>query len=505
MNLAAAIAIAAGSIAIYVGLVARRFALAPGWGEQRWFGYIAFGAGAYAFGNVATSLGWPDPAVVALSRLQLAAVLVQVWAWFRYVDAWTGRHPGRVERGAVALLLALALLALIPGVAFQDVVEGRSLSWLSSSYREALPTATGQLLFAVATAASLVVYSRLLRAWRGGLAHGLLHALAFGGLLLLGVNDALVTSQVYPGAYLLDVGFVIPIGAMAYSLTQRFVRDARSLHALHDRLEGLVEVRTGELVEAQEALHQSEKLAALGQFASGVAHQVNNPASVVTSSLSYLEQGCATGSLPPDAHETVIDALAAMQRINGLVRRLVDAGRLATVPDAGGASSVQAVTEQVVDEARARSGERVVYRLEGTPGLHAGLRPEVLAQILSAMLHNAAESIPEGREGHVVVRVGLVEDGRLQLTVRDDGVGMTAELQRRAFEPFFSTKGEGKGSGLGLPVARALAESRGGALRLESRLGEGTAAILELPEASPPHHLHAVSAAPPGPAPRRAR
>jgi signal transduction histidine kinase len=486
MNLAAAIAIAAGAIAVYVGLMARRFALAPGWGEQRWFGYIAFGAAAYAFGNVATSLGWPDPVVVALSRVQVAAVLVQVWAWCRYVDAWTGRSPGRLERATVALLLALALLALVPGVVFQDVVEGRSIAWLSSNYREALPTAIGQLFFAVATVTALVVFSRLLRAWRSGHPHGLLHALAFGGLLLLGVNDALITSQVYSGAYLLDVGFVIPFGAMAYSLTQRFVRDARSLHALHGRLEGLVEVRTSELAETQEALHQAEKLASLGQFAAGVAHEVNNPASVVTSSLSYLEQCCAAGAPPADAHETVTEALAAMQRINGLVRRLVDAGRLASVPTSGGTSSVQAISEQVLVEARAWSGDRVEYRKEGRATLHTGLRPEVLAQILSSLLHNAAEAIPEDRSGHVVLQVSPAEEGRILVTVRDDGVGMTVEVQRRVFEPFFSTKPEGKGSGLGLPVARALAESHGGTLRLESTPGRGTTALLELPEASPP-------------------
>ncbi len=486
MNLAAAIAIAAGAIAVYVGLMARRFALAPGWGEQRWFSLIAFGAAAYAFGNVATSLAWPDPVVVTLSRVQLAAVLFQVWAWFRYVDAWTGRRPGRVERAAVALLAALGLLALIPGVAFQDLVEGRSIPWLSSQYREALPTVAGQALFAIATAAALVVFQRLLQAWRAGQPHGLLHALAFASLLVLGVNDALVTSQAYPGAYLLDVGFVIPIGAMAFSLTERFVRDARALHGLRDRLEALVEARTGALADAQEALHQSEKLASLGQFAAGVAHEVNNPASVVTSSLSYLEQCCAAGSLPADAHETVVEALEAMQRINGLVRRLVDAGRLASVPTVGGTASVGAVIAQALDDARAWSDERIEFRLEGTPHLHARLRPDLLAQVLAALLRNAAEAIPEDRAGRVVVAARPAEDGRIHLTVTDDGGGMTPEVLRRAFEPFFSTKGEGKGSGLGLPVARALVESLGGELRLESRLEAGTTATLSLPEATPP-------------------
>jgi signal transduction histidine kinase len=486
MNLVAAIAIAAGAVAIYVGLMARRFALAPGWSEQRWFGLIAFGAAAYAFGNVGTSLAWPDPVVLALSRVQVAAVLFQVWAWFRYIDAWTGRSPGRVERTAVAALLALSALALVPGVAFHGQVEGRSLAWLSSTYREALPTAVGQLLFAIGTGAALVVFAHLLSAWRHGMAYGLLHAVAFGALLILGVNDALVTSRVFAGAYLLDVGFVVPLGAMAYSLTQRFVRDARSLHALRGRLEGLVEVRTSELAETQEALHQAEKLASLGQFAAGVAHEVNNPASVVTSSLSYLQQCCAAGPPPPDAHETVVEALAAMQRINGLVRRLVDAGRLASVPTTGGTSSVQAVSELVLVEARAWSGDRVEFRREGQASLYTGLRPEVLAQILSSLLHNAAEAIPEDRTGHVVLQVSAAEEGRILLAVRDDGSGMAPEVLRRAFEPFFSTKPEGKGSGLGLPVARALAESHGGSLRLESSPGRGTTALLELPEAAPP-------------------
>jgi signal transduction histidine kinase len=486
MNLAAAIAIAAGSIAVYVGLLARRFSQAPGWGEQRWFGYIAFGAAVYAYGNVATSLGWSDPVVVTLSSFQVAAVLFQVWAWSRYIDAWTGRRAGRLERVAVAGLLVLAALALVPGVAFHDRVDGRTLGWLSSTYREAIPTTTGQLLFAVGVAAALVSFSRLVLAWRHGASHGLLHAVAFGALLLLGVNDALVTSDVYPGAYLLDIGFVIPIGAMAYSLTQRFVQDSRALHALRDRLEALVEARTSELAETQEALHQAEKLAALGQFAAGVAHEINNPASVVTSSLSYLEECLASGRPTADAHDATVEALSAMQRINGLVRRLVDAGRLASVPIAGGTASVRGVIEQAFDDVRARSGERVAFQLAGATDLHAGLRPEVLTQVLSALLHNAAEAIPDGRSGHVAVTVQPVGDGRLRLAVTDDGAGMPPEVLRRAFEPFFSTKGEGKGSGLGLPVARALIESLGGELRLESRPGQGTTATLTLPESPAP-------------------
>jgi signal transduction histidine kinase len=175
-----------------------------------------------------------------------------------------------------------------------------------------------------------------------------------------------------------------------------------------------------------------------------------------------------------------------MQRINGLVRRLVDAGRLASVPVAIGTASVRAVVEQSFDDARAWSGERVAFRLEGAPDLHVGLRPEVLAQVLTALLYNAAEAIPPGRAGQVSVAAWAAEDDRIRLTVTDDGAGMSPEVLRRAFEPFFTTKGEGQGSGLGLPVARALVESLGGELRLESTPHRGTTATLSLPEAPPP-------------------
>jgi signal transduction histidine kinase len=82
------------------------------------------------------------------------------------------------------------------------------------------------------------------------------------------------------------------------------------------------------------------------------------------------------------------------------------------------------------------------------------------------------------------VEVARVAGGRILVTVSDDGVGMPPEVARRVFEPFFTTKGEGQGSGLGLSVARALAESHGGELSLESQPGRGTRALLELPETS---------------------
>jgi signal transduction histidine kinase len=481
MNFAAAIAIAAGALAIYVGMVARRFARAPGWADQRWFGLIAYGAAAYSLGNVATTLDAAPEVVTILSRFQLAAVLVQDWAWFKYVDAFVGRRPSDRERILVAGLLALAGSCLVPGAVYAGETATHLVPLFGITYREAVPTAFGQALFVLGLAAALVVFARLLAAWRAGRAGAGSMALAFLAIFLFGVNDALAASGVLPLPYLLDVGFMLPIGAVAWAVTRRFVADAEALHGLRARLESLVEDRTGELARAQEALLHSEKLAGLGQFAAGVAHEVNNPASVVTANLRYLSEAAAEAKAPAEAQASLRESLEAMQRINALVRRLVDAGRLAETPTARGLAAVAPVVEQVLEEARARSGGRITFTSQVAAGAQVALSSTVLHQVLSALLLNAAEATAPGRRGAVTVTAAQDDEGRLRVEVTDDGVGMSPEVVRRAFEPFFTTKGEGQGSGLGLPVARALAEGHGGALRLESASGRGTRAVLELP------------------------
>ncbi len=109
-----------------------------------------------------------------------------------------------------------------------------------------------------------------------------------GLLLLLGVNDFLVLQGSLATPFLSDVGFVLPVVVVAATLTSRFAADARELAGLRGRLEALVQERTQALARTQDALYRAERLAALGQFASGVAHEVNNPASVVSANLRWL-------------------------------------------------------------------------------------------------------------------------------------------------------------------------------------------------------------------------
>jgi len=484
MNLAVLISTASAATAIALGLVTLLVSRARSWRSLRWFSGVSFASAGYAIGNVATSAGLSAEVVVRFSRVQTCAAVMLFWFWLGLIDWLAGRSPGALERRLRLAVPVAAALALVPGLAFGGQVVDRPFAPWGLVYRDAIPTPFGAFLFFGPLLGGLVAVARLWRA-RLALRHGDVVTGAFVLMIALGTNDALGASLLIQTPYLLDVGFLLPVGALAFTVARRLADDAEALEALRGRLEALVAERTQALTQALDALHQAEKLAALGQFAAGVAHEVNNPASVVISNLHYLAETGAEDGAPAEAQTAMAEALEAMQRINGLVRKLVDAGRLARTPGASDRAQLLQVARQAVDEARLRTGERVAFSIEIPPAAQVAVRTEVLHQILSSLLLNAGDAIPPGRPGRVEVGAGPAEGGQLRITVRDDGQGMAEEVRRRAFEPFFTTKGEGRGSGLGLPVARALVESHGGDLSLESVPGRGTTAVLSLPEAKP--------------------
>jgi signal transduction histidine kinase len=283
------------------------------------------------------------------------------------------------------------------------------------------------------------------------------------------------------------IGAALAVLALGWAIASRLAASARELDALRRALLAEVDARTRELSTAHEALHRAEKLAALGQFASGVAHEVSSPAAVVSTSLRHLADASAADRLPPDGAEVIQDALAAMKRINDLVRKLVDAGRIAGAPVGASAVAVTELVQAVAADARARFAGRITVVDAAEPGLAVRARRESLEEVLSILVANAAEAIPRDREGRIEIRAERAGPG-VRISVRDDGGGMAPEVLHRAFDPFFTTKPAGS-AGLGLSVARGIVEADGGTLALESERGAGTTARIELPHAIelPPH------------------
>jgi PAS domain S-box-containing protein len=243
--------------------------------------------------------------------------------------------------------------------------------------------------------------------------------------------------------------------------------------------------READLEVAREALRQSQKMEAMGSLTGGVAHDFNNLLTPIIGSLDMLVRK----GIGSDREQRLIGgALQSAERAKTLVQRLLAFARRQPLQP----TAVDVV--RVVDSMMGLIGSTLGPMIE----VHVDL-PELppakadLNQLEMALLNlavNARDAMPDGGELTIAARRESVRerDGRglprghyVRLSVRDTGVGMDAETQRRAIEPFFSTKGVGKGTGLGLSMVHGLAAQLGGGLTIESTPGEGTTMSLWLP------------------------
>jgi two-component system, NtrC family, sensor kinase len=227
------------------------------------------------------------------------------------------------------------------------------------------------------------------------------------------------------------------------------------------------------LSQAQTELVSAERLATVGRLAAGVAHEVGNPLAGI---LGYLSLASAR-TRDPEVREFLTRIDQEVQRIDGIVRGLLEIGR----PGRGRLEPVDVghVVETCVRLVKAgRDFSRVRVDLELTPGLLARADSGPLSQIIINLLLNAAQAL----QGEGEVRLSTrSEGGDVLLVVEDAGPGIPAEVMPRLFEPFFTTREPGQGSGLGLAVSRSLAEGMGGRLTAENVPGGGARFSVRLP------------------------
>jgi signal transduction histidine kinase/CheY-like chemotaxis protein len=496
MTLPASITLLSTGIACFVAALSWLFSRAPGWRDQRYFSLAALAVALYAALNIPTTAPVAgDEVVVLCSRLQIAAAALHTVAWLRYTSVLLGSARSRLDSVLQLVLAAVAVVGVftplfVPGGVRFDVYQP-----LHVTYRSALMTVGGDAAWATLLGLLLIPLLRLGKAFLRGVPNAGIQFVALCILITMGANDAIVAAGLLRAPYLVDLAFLVPIAAVGYSTAVRFVADARALAALRGALERQVEERTAELGRAQEALHRAEKLAALGQFAAGVAHEVNNPSAVVSANLQYLNNAEAE-ALSRTGRDAVQESIESVHRISAIVRQLLDAGRLAASPEPSVGVAARSLGENAARVARARLGERVPVSNLVPENLYVSGQEGVLNQVLVNLVVNGMQSIPETRaDGRVAVRAE-VDGDRVRLVVEDNGAGMEPEVLRRAFEPFFTTKPFGNGTGLGLAVSRGLVASLGGDLRLESLPGVGTRATVELARAERPRAVESRTPAP---------
>jgi PAS domain S-box-containing protein len=225
------------------------------------------------------------------------------------------------------------------------------------------------------------------------------------------------------------------------------------------------------------------KLAAIGQIAAGVTHEINNPAAYIRLSLGVLrERVMDTKNFQADDSfvELLEDCIEGIDRIASITKDLTRFSR--QEKDDAGLVDMRAV----IDFACKLASEELKYvaRLErqlSEAPFVAGSRSR-LTQVVTNLLVNAAHAIGPGAPEEHRVRVSLAsEQGSVVIEVEDTGCGIDVANQKKIFEPFFTTKAREKGTGLGLSLCRDIARSHGGTLTVSSKVGLGSTFRLILP------------------------
>ncbi|MPZ22287.1 MAG: response regulator [Dehalococcoidia bacterium] len=227
----------------------------------------------------------------------------------------------------------------------------------------------------------------------------------------------------------------------------------------------------------QERIAQTEKLAALGQLVSGVAHELNNPLTGILGFAELLQDR----PLTPEVRRGVVTIQSEAERAGKIIDNLLSFARRR--PAHREAVDVNALLRRVVElrnyDLRANSVE-VQLRLGSLAPVSAD--PDQLQQVFFNVMANAVQAVSSGRTGDRRIEISTrSEDGWAVVLVADNGPGLSTATAARAFEPFFTTKTAGEGTGLGLSISYGIVEEHGGRIEIGNRPEGGAGAVIRLP------------------------
>ena len=293
---------------------------------------------------------------------------------------------------------------------------------------------------------------------------------------LVGINAAALLSGADPFQ---PLSFSI-LGILGFLLTEK------RAELLQQTLDHIIQQRE-ELAQAQSELRllherafEQEKFSSLGMMAAGMAHEINNPMSFVTSNVnSLLKDLQRQPALPEPLREYVDEVLPAtldgIKRVNAIMSDLRHFAR--GDAEAHASYDLNPEAEAALRIAQGQLNHCQVEVKLGEVGIVVG-RPRQIVQALVNLLANAGQATSPGG----VVRLSTACEGEgVQVEIQDNGTGMTPETMRHLFHPFFTTRPPGMGLGLGLAVAHGIVTAQGGHIRVESESGRGSRFTVYLP------------------------
>lgn len=265
----------------------------------------------------------------------------------------------------------------------------------------------------------------------------------------------------------------------------------QAAETLASELDRRVQESVAEQVERRELLFQSQKMEALGDLASGLAHDFNNVLTVVVGNLdtisAELKGNPRVGRLSNTALEAALRGAELTRQLLAFSRKQPLAPRLSDINDVV-SSMVQMLTPTL--------GENVKFEIDGDPDLWPALVDPAQFQVaISNLSKNAVEAMPKGGklriETHNVVlddqfasgNIGVTPGEYCLISISDTGGGIPPQILPRVFEPLFTTKAGARSAGLGLSMVFGFVRQSGGHVRIESEAGKGTTARIYLPRA----------------------
>ena len=232
-----------------------------------------------------------------------------------------------------------------------------------------------------------------------------------------------------------------------------------------------------ELDTKQEQLVQSRKIAAIGTFTAGIAHELNNPINNIYLTAETLLEDHQSMS-PPECKELILDILNQSERAGDIVKNLLDFSRseMPSFSQLNINDVIQKTLKLVKNQVMLAGINTELKVKEPIPPINGNLRN--LEQVFLNLFLNAIQAMPDG--GKVTVEVSQ-ENHYIRVDVGDTGIGMQPDQLQRIFEPFYTTKQVGRGTGLGLAVSYALIKKHGGYIEVESEVHKGTTFSIFLP------------------------
>jgi two-component system, NtrC family, sensor kinase len=287
--------------------------------------------------------------------------------------------------------------------------------------------------------------------------------------------------------------------AASFNAMSRQLRSAREeSNAWAQTLEDRVRGKTAELQRAHQQMMQAEKLSSLGKLAAVVAHEINNPLSGILTYAKllrkWIERGDSLEERAPDMRDSLQLIENESRRCGDIVRNLLTFARVQplNISDVDVNRIVNATIKLV--EHKLELGN-IVPRLELDPDLPR-IRGDSgqIEQLLLALIMNAIEAMPH--EGNLRIATSTPDGESVVIRIEDDGVGMPPEIFGHLFEPFMTTKEDGKGVGLGLAISRSIVDRHAGNIEVQSEVGRGTSFTITLPSGASGGALEAATQAP---------